>query len=487
VERRVKSQSANPWRSPIMAVPVRQPSHRQDAVQGRQKVYNGIDPLEQEEAEKKRQQAERAKDITLGEAAKEWVEASQLDWEPITLSGNQHRLDKHILPKLGHLPMRDFDMTLPENRATAIVEEFLKPYWRKQTNTGNKCRAHLYGILDRAIARKLIGPGNAASMKKDSALRVLLKHPNDFYKPKGFEYLPFDQLPEFMAKLRGRLQKAGLLRAGSQDPRCQVCASPEVEEIHAARLARTSFTNLAAKFGINRGTIFRHFQVHFNAPNVRKIGAPIGALALEFIVLVPARKMQVQAARWTDIREIEGIQCLVSPVERDDGPLGKRQGHKTAKKTGKEYVIPLSDQAVALLDRIKKWQDANGIKSDYVFPGGQGGKASDHLEHSTVNKFLRNSLGYRDITVHGFRHTFGDWAEYNEYDDTNSEIALGHIVGSKSRRAYKDAIQRLRAIHRMVQAYAVYCDQIPPLPSEKKPEDNVASLERERAARRNAG
>jgi integrase-like protein len=196
-------------------------------------------------------------------------------------------------------------------------------------------------------------------------------------------------------------------------------------------------------------------------------------------------------AKDTGLRQILRCHSIEPNTPAFFAPEPKRQDRRAnrgarigihRKKTGKEYVIPLSAQAIALLDRIKKWQDANGIKSDYIFPGGQGGRSSGHLEHSTVNKFLKHSLGYPDITVHGFRHTF-----FNEYDDTNSEIALGHIVGSKSRRAYKDAIQRLRAIHRMVQAYAVYCDQIPPLPSEKKAEDNVASLERERAARRNAG
>jgi hypothetical protein len=309
-------------------------------------------------------------------------------------------------------------------------------------------------------------------MRKDSPLRVLLKHPREFHRAKPLNHLPFEELGEFMAKLRGRIENAGLLRAGSQDPRCQVCASPHVEEIHTARQAGASIDKLADRFGIHRATIWRHLTKHFGAANVDAFRAPVGAIAMEFSILVPARKMQVAGAEWDDIKEIDGVQCLVSPALRDNG----RQGHKTGKKTGKDYAIPLSSQAVALLDRMKQYQAASGIKSDYIFPGGQGGKASNHLSRTTINKYLNSSLGRPDVTVHGFRHTFGNWAHRNGYLETDSEIALGHIIGSKARNSYKDDIVRLHAVHDMLQAYANYCDRTTPADSA-----NVENLQQHKA------
>jgi integrase len=436
----------------------------------------GIDPLEQDRVDELNRQLAKAKEVTFRQCGEEWFANNEADWEPATVTGHRNRLEKHIYPKLAHLPIQKFDMRLPDSSATQIVEELLRPLWRKQTNTALKMQQHIEGILNTAIAKRYIAGDNAASIRKDSPLRILLKHPKDFHRAKTLPHLPFEELPDFMAKLRGRIESAGLLRAGSQDPRCQVCASPHVAEIHAAREAGASIDQLGGRFGIHRATIYRHLTKHFGAANVDAIRAPVGALAMEFIILVPARKMQVAAAEWKDIQEIEGVPCLVSPAQRANG----QQGHKTGRKTGKDYAIPLSKQAVALLDRMKQYQDASGIKSDFVFPGGQGGKASNHLSRTTVNKFLNVSLGRPDVTVHGFRHTFGNWAHRNGHPETDSEIALGHVIGDRSRNSYKDDIKRLRNIRDMLQAYANYCDQ-GPLPSQ-----NVASLLKHKAAGRAA-
>ena len=447
---------------------------REKARECRQLLLKGIDPLEQDKTDERNRQLELGKQITFRQCGEEWFQNNEADWEPNTIVGQRHRLEKHIYPKFGDLPIQTFDMRLPDSSAIQLVEEFLRPFWRKQRNTANKLQQHIFGILNTALAKRYITGGNAASMRKDSPLRILFG--NSKYRAKTFSHLPFEELPEFMAKLRGRIESAGRLRAGTEDPLCQVCASPHVNEIHAARRAGAGIDQLAGRYGIHRATLYRHLRLHFGVANVAAIRAPIGAIATEFIILVPARKMQVAAAEWKDIKEIEGISCLVSPAQGADG----RQGHKTGKKTGKDYAIPLSKQAVALLDWMKQYQKANGIKSDYVFPGGQCGRGSGHLGHSTVNKFLNVSLGRPDITVHGFRHTFGNWAHREGYPEADSEIALGHIYGNKTRNSYKDDIVRLHAIQQMLQAYANYCDRGAPLPDQK----NVPSFQKYKAARR---
>jgi integrase len=47
-------------------------------------------------------------------------------------------------------------------------------------------------------------------------------------------------------------------------------------------------------------------------------------------------------------------------------------------------------------------------------------------------------IGHGDITVHGFRSTFRDWAaETTAYPNHVVEQALAHVIGSKVEAAYR--------------------------------------------------
>ena len=52
-------------------------------------------------------------------------------------------------------------------------------------------------------------------------------------------------------------------------------------------------------------------------------------------------------------------------------------------------------------------------------------------------------MGFRDLTVHGFRSTFKDWAaETTDYPNELSEMALAHTVGDKVEAAYRRGTMR---------------------------------------------
>jgi integrase len=47
-------------------------------------------------------------------------------------------------------------------------------------------------------------------------------------------------------------------------------------------------------------------------------------------------------------------------------------------------------------------------------------------------------MGQGDITVHGFRSTFRDWAaERSNFPNFVVEMALAHVVGDKTEAAYR--------------------------------------------------
>src|SRR4029077_14664768 len=94
-----------------------------------------------------------------------------------------------------------------------------------------------------------------------------------------------------------------------------------------------------------------------------------------------------------------------------------------------------------------------GTHRDFVFPGGRKGVPISNMAMAEVLK----RMGRLDITVHGFRSTFRDWAaERTSYPNHVVEMALAHVVGNKVEAAYRrgDLIAK-RA--RLMGDWAKYC------------------------------
>ena len=70
-------------------------------------------------------------------------------------------------------------------------------------------------------------------------------------------------------------------------------------------------------------------------------------------------------------------------------------------------------------------------------------------------------MGRTDITAHGFRSAFRDWAaERTNYPDHVVEQALAHTIGSAVERAYRrtDVFEQRR---RLMDAFAEFCTTDP--------------------------
>ena len=93
-------------------------------------------------------------------------------------------------------------------------------------------------------------------------------------------------------------------------------------------------------------------------------------------------------------------------------------------------------------------------QSDYIFTSSRG----KPLSNMAMLNLLKKRMGCSDITVHGFRSSFRDWA--GNATDTPREIAeaaLSHAVGDATERAYRrqTALERRRVL---MQRWADYCD-----------------------------
>jgi integrase len=70
--------------------------------------------------------------------------------------------------------------------------------------------------------------------------------------------------------------------------------------------------------------------------------------------------------------------------------------------------------------------------SEYVFTNGARRLAADAM------RAVLRQIGRADMTVHGFRSSFRDWAaETTGHDNFVCELALAHAVGSKVEASYR--------------------------------------------------
>ena len=111
--------------------------------------------------------------------------------------------------------------------------------------------------------------------------------------------------------------------------------------------------------------------------------------------------------------------------------------------------MPLSAAAMAILKKIEPEKPSSDLK---IFTGSKGRS----LSNMAMSMLLRR-MGQDDITVHGFRSTFRDWAgEMTGFAREDVEMALAHTVASKTERAYRrgDALDKRRVI---MSSWANYC------------------------------
>ncbi len=91
--------------------------------------------------------------------------------------------------------------------------------------------------------------------------------------------------------------------------------------------------------------------------------------------------------------------------------------------------MPLSASALKILESMAEIRT-----SDYVFPGGKKDRPLSNMALLAALKRMKRS----DLTAHGFRSTFRDWAaETTDYPGEVVEMALAHTVANKVEAAYR--------------------------------------------------
>ena len=181
--------------------------------------------------------------------------------------------------------------------------------------------------------------------------------------------------------------------------------------------------------------------VHHSALSYAQIGEFMGDLrgrdgvapiALQFIILTATRTSEAINAKWDEVDLDKRIWTI--PAER--------------MKAGREHRVPLTDAAVTLLKHVSR---IGG--NEHVFPGLKRGKPLSNMACLVLLRRMERG----DLTVHGFRSTFRDWAaEQTAFPREVAEMALAHTLKDKVEAAYRrgDLFEKRR---RMMEEWADYC------------------------------
>ncbi|HYN00304.1 MAG TPA: site-specific integrase, partial [Aestuariivirgaceae bacterium] len=157
------------------------------------------------------------------------------------------------------------------------------------------------------------------------------------------------------------------------------------------------------------------------------------ALALELAILTATRTGEVLKAEWREFDLQKAIWTI--PAVR--------------MKAGQEHRVPLTARAVAILKSLPKL-----TRNDHVFAGNAKGKPLSSMAMTMQLRRMKRG----DITVHGFRSTFRDWAsEQTSFPHQTCEHALAHRISDKAEAAYRrgDQFEKRR---KLMEAWAAFCE-----------------------------
>jgi len=303
-----------------------------------------------------------------------------------------------------------------EQCARAFIED-KKSEWKNEKHTKQ------WLTTLETYAFPIIGSLSVASIDTDSVLQVLRQD----IPTKDDAKLPlWSAKNETASRLRGRIEsildwaKVSKYREGENPAAWQgnlkhaLPAPSKVQKVeHHAALPFTEIGEFMVELRKREG---------------------MSARALEFAILTAARSGEVRGATWDEI----DLNMKTWTISAD------------RMKASKAHTVPLSDAALNLVKALPRI-----VGNPFLFPAPRGGIASDQVFKAL---FLR--MNRTNITTHGFRSTFKDWARSckgTNYADEVSELALAHINNDQTRAAYaRDQLLPQRAS--LMQEWATYCN-----------------------------
>lgn len=165
---------------------------------------------------------------------------------------------------------------------------------------------------------------------------------------------------------------------------------------------------------------------------------------------LPATKLAVQLLLLTFVRKNEVIQATWDEVDLDNGMWIIP---KERMKMQRPHIVPLSRQAVVLLNTLKPLS----FGSKFLFPGNS---SIDKSMNGTTINVMFQKMGYGgSFTPHGLRSTASTILNEHGFGRDAIERQLAHTERDEIRAAYNHA-DYLPERKRMMQTWADYLDDL---------------------------
>jgi integrase len=174
--------------------------------------------------------------------------------------------------------------------------------------------------------------------------------------------------------------------------------------------------------------------------NADKAAIPTTLLAMKFVILTFVRTQELRFADWKEFDINSSEPLWVIPADR--------------MKMGKIHHVPLSRQAVNILNEMQQYSGKEG----FVFPQYYNSKKA--MSENTL-LYFSNRLGYAGRnTIHGFRSTASTVLnESRKWHPDVIELQLAHHESNKVRKAYNRA-EHLDERRKMMEWWSNYIDSL---------------------------
>ncbi len=181
---------------------------RQKALEARQQLLDGINPLEAKQQRKVAAALAKAKLMTFDQCAKAYIETHRASWKSAKHADQWgNTISTYVSPIIGLLPVAEVD--------TALVVKVLKQdvvggqFWEQKTETASRVRGRIESIIGWATTSGYRQGDNPARWR--GHLENLLANISKTSRTKNHPSLPWQRMGEFMQALRRR--EGGAARA----------------------------------------------------------------------------------------------------------------------------------------------------------------------------------------------------------------------------------------------------------------------------------
>ena len=168
---------------------------RDKARELREKIKEGIDPVEERRANRERLKLAQANSITFDEAVDQVLAIREIEYKNSKhIAQWRSTLETYASPIIGKLPVADIEK--------GHILQILQPIWKKKTETASRLRGRIENVLSWATVSDYRTGENPARWK--GHLDQLLSKPSKTTKVKHHKAIPWQDIGSFMRNLQQR-------------------------------------------------------------------------------------------------------------------------------------------------------------------------------------------------------------------------------------------------------------------------------------------